>query len=108
MADDRDALTAQPCGRCARTFRMNWDAPDEIRNPRAGEAKRLKVPLDAEALARVDALADAEFTDRPSMLNWLVVFGLNRQRVEGGRDAWREFAGKFLADGGTIPKWPTD
>ena len=42
------------------------------------------------------------------MLNWLVVFGLNRQRVEGGRDAWREFAGKFLADGGTIPKWPTD
>jgi hypothetical protein len=29
MAEDRDALAAQPCGRCARTFRINWDAPDE-------------------------------------------------------------------------------
>ena len=108
MAKDRDALVAQPCARCARAFRMTWQAPDEVRNPRTGESKRLKIPLDAEALARVDALAEAEFTDRPSILNWLVVHGLSGQQVQGGREAWREFAGKFLADGGTIPKWPTN
>ena len=76
--------------------------------PQGDEAKRLKIPLEGDDLARVDALAEAEFTDRPTTLNWLVVFGLRAQpKDEDGRNNWREFAGKFLADGGTIPKWPT-
>jgi hypothetical protein len=64
--------------------------------------------LERYMVAQVDALAEAEFTDRPAMLNWLVVFGMGAHRSKDGDAAWREFAGKFLSDGGAIPKWPTD
>jgi hypothetical protein len=105
MVEDRAALAAHPCPRCADAFRVNWEGtPDEVANPVHMESKRYKVPLDTEDLARLDALAEAEFTDRPALLTWLVGRGLDSQGTPAGKDAWRELASKLLADGVTFPK----
>lgn len=75
-------------------FECEWDKTHFI--PHANEAKRLKVALDEDELARVRELAESEFESVPSMMNLLILAGFSKLTYGPPHPYWIEWK-KFVA-----------